>query len=153
MRNTNITVLAVAVMAGFIGGVLRTKSVTAPDSSTTLYEYAANTVKVTDPTGKSKTFTMDALGNLVLVQEPDPAAPTTSTYSTYYTYDVLEHLINVSMPRGSYTQTRSFDYGSPPGAYLMSATNPETGTVKYSYNPGGTLASKNDINNQPRRAG
>ncbi|MDQ6759796.1 MAG: hypothetical protein M3Z32_08025 [Acidobacteriota bacterium] len=46
------------------------------------------------------------------------------------------------MPRGSATQTRSFNYGNPPGAYLLSATNPETGTVSYAYNTDGTLASK-----------
>ena len=50
----------------------RTTSVVLPDGSTTTYVYQGNTVTVTDPAGKWKTFTMDAFGNLVTVVEPDP---------------------------------------------------------------------------------
>ncbi len=59
------------------------------------------------PAGITKTFTINALGNLTQVQEPDPAL---GTVSTNYTYDMLNHLIQVSMPRGSNTQTRTFNY-------------------------------------------
>jgi hypothetical protein len=62
---------------------------------------------VTDPASITKTFTIDALGNLTQVQEPDPAL---GTVSTHYSYDMLNHLTQVSMPRGSNTQTRSFNY-------------------------------------------
>jgi YD repeat-containing protein len=52
-------------------GLGRTTSVLAPDgASTTTYQYAGNTVTVTDPAGKWKQFTMDALGNLTGVLEP-----------------------------------------------------------------------------------
>ena len=46
------------------------------------------------------------------------------------------------MPGGNVvTQTRTFNYS---GAYLVSATNPENGTVSYDYNADGTLAGKTD---------
>jgi hypothetical protein len=77
---------------------------------------------------------MDAFGNVKQVDEPDP---TLGTASTTYTYDVLNHLTDVWMTRGSTTQHRGFDYTggtTTVGAYLKSATNPENGTVSYTYN-------------------
>lgn len=114
-----------------------------PDGSTTTYGYDGNWVVVTDPAGNEKSFMLDAFGNLIEVQENDPALG--SVY-TNYTYDVLNHLTSVSMPRGSNTQTRSFNYtsGTTVGGFLLSATNPETGTVTYTYNSNNLLASKND---------
>ena len=83
------------------------------------------------------------------VQEPDP---TLGNVSTNYTYDILNHLIQVSMPRGANTQTRTFDYLTPstsqPGAFLRHATNPENGTVTYTYNSDSTLATKTDAKGQ-----
>ena len=56
------------------------------------------------------------------------------------------------MPRGSVTQTRTFHYIDPvagkPSVFLRSATNPESGTVSYTYNRDGTLASKTDAKSQ-----
>src|ERR1700726_4657452 len=99
--------------------------------------------------GKAKTFTMDAFGNLTQVVETDP---TLGQVTTNYTYDMLNHLITVSMPRGSNTQTRTFNYipsgTTTVGAYLLSATNPENGTVTYTYNSNGLVASKTDANRQ-----
>jgi YD repeat-containing protein len=62
------------------------------------------------------------------------------------------------MPRsttnGMKTQTRTFVYASTtystlvlPALWLTYATNPESGTVSYTYNADGTLASKTDANN------
>jgi len=114
----------------------RTTQVTLPDgSSKTTYAYSANTVTVTDPAGKWKTFTMDAFGNLTSVTEP-------GSLLTTYSYDVLNHLIQVTMPctvsGALYTQTRTFNYksGNVVGAFLLSAINPENGTVTYTYNSG-----------------
>src|SRR5205814_8576228 len=64
---------------------------------------------------------------------------------TYYSYDMLNHLTQVTMPRSTGTQTRTFVYG---GAYLVSATNPENGTVVYTYNADGTMATKIDAKKQ-----
>ena len=119
---------------------------TASVYSTTTYVYQGNTVTVTDPAGKTKTFTMDAFGNLTKVVETDP---TLGQVSTNYTYDILNHLITVSMLRGSNTQTRTFNYtsGTTVGAFLLSAINPENGTVTYTYS-NGLPASKTDAKGQ-----
>ena len=115
----------------------RTLTVTAPDGrSTTSYAYQGNQTTITDPTGKWKTYTYDASGNLLQVTEPGSLA-------TLYTYDALNHLTQVSMTRGSTTQTRTFTYDSATQR-LTQATTPEAGTVQYSYNPDGTLQSKTD---------
>ncbi|HEV8414572.1 MAG TPA: RHS repeat-associated core domain-containing protein [Bryobacteraceae bacterium] len=71
-----------------------------------------------------------------------------SEYFTNYSYDSLGHLTGVSMPRSTGTQTRTFNYGNPPGAQLLSATNPENGTVSYTYNSDHTLATKTDAKSQ-----
>jgi RHS repeat-associated protein len=115
-------------------------------ASKTTYVYQGNTVTVTDPAGKWKKFTMDAFGNLTSVVEPDPAL---GNVTTTYTYDVMNHLTTVSMPRGSNTQTRTFTYnsGTTVGGFLLSATNPENGTVTYTYS-NGRMASKTDAKGQ-----
>ncbi len=111
--------------------------------STTTYAYSGNTVTATDPAGRSKTFTMDAFGNLKQVQD--------ASDTTTYTYDMLNHLTGVSMPRSGYTQTRTFNYNpnsTTVGVDLLSATNPENGTVIYTYNSDHTLATKTDAKGQ-----
>jgi RHS repeat-associated protein len=70
-------------------------------------------------------------------------------FLTSYTYDLLNHLTLVSMTRGSTTQTRTFNYTKPGnivGAELLSATNPENGTVIYTYDSFHRLATKTDAN-------
>jgi YD repeat-containing protein len=128
-------------------GLGRTTSVTLPDGSVTHYVYddlapgtdaAASYVRVTDPAGKQKRYQMDAFGHLTRVVE-DPAG---LAYATTYAYDVLDHLTQVQQTRGGATQTRTFNYNNSP--YLQSATNPENGTVSYTYNSDGTLATKMD---------
>ncbi len=103
--------------------------------------YQGNTVKVTDPAGKIKIFTSDAFGNLTQVVE-DPSG---FNYSTTYTYDVLNHLVGVSMPRSTGTQTRSWSYT---GNFLMSATNAENGTVSYTYGSNNKVATRTDAKGQ-----
>ena len=63
-------------------------------------------------------------------------------------HNLLNKLTGVNMPRGSVTQTRTFNYSLTTG-WLTSATNPETGTVSYTYRADGSLASKTDAKNQP----
>ena len=145
----------------------RTVTVTLPDgASKTQYIYQGNVVTVTDPAGKWKQYASDAFGNLRTVLEPDPTAspvpsppnpppayPLTTAPAgmllTSYSYDQVNHLTNVSMPRNVggtlVTQTRSFNYDSTT-LRLMSAVNPENGTVSYTYNADGTPASKIDAN-------
>lgn len=112
---------------------------------TTTYVYQGNATIVTDPAGKWKKFINDAFGNLVQVIEPEPAGG--ADLNTYYTYDLLNHLTQVSMPRGTATQTRTFVYDSTTQR-LMSATHPESGTVTFTYNGDGTVATKIDAKGQ-----
>jgi RHS repeat-associated protein len=128
-------------------GIGRTLSVIAPDgNSTTNYSYQGNTVTVTDPAGHWKKYTTDVLGQLVQLNEPNPAGG--SDYVTTYTYDWFGHLTQISMPRPTGTQTRTSNYGSPAGPLLLSITNPENGTVSYTYNSDSTLATKTDAKSQ-----
>jgi YD repeat-containing protein len=122
----------------------RTVTVTSADGSVTSYLYQGNCTTITDPAGKWKAYTSDAMGNLTLVSEPAPGG---GTHQTTYTYNLLNKLTGVSMPRGSVTQTRTFNYDLTTGR-LMSATNPENGTVSYTYRADGSLASKTDAKNQ-----
>jgi RHS repeat-associated protein len=103
---------------------------------------------VTDPAGKWKTFTTDALGNMTTVVEPDPANPTTATLTTSYAYDWMNHVTQVTMTRGATTQTRTFVYDNL--GRLTSATNPENGAGSYVYNTDGTntLQYKHDAKGQ-----
>jgi YD repeat-containing protein len=64
---------------------------------------------------------------------------------TNYSYDLWDNLSQVSMPPSAGTQTRTFVYS---GKYLMSATNPENGTVSDTYTANGKLASKTDAKGQ-----
>ena len=126
-------------------GLGRVVSVAQPNNSgTTTYSYTANQVTVTSPAGRWKTYENNALGQLVKVTEPRPGG---GTYTTSYAYNVAGKLTTVTMPRDGYTQTRTFVYDSGSRQKLVSATNPENGTVTYTYNSNGTLATKVDAKN------
>jgi YD repeat-containing protein len=128
-------------------GLGRTVSTVKPDgASTTTSAYSGNQATVTDPAGKWKQFTKDVLGNLTTVVEPDPANQPGGTLTTSYTYNWMKQVTQVSMPRGSTTQTRTFVYDT--GGRLTSATNPENGTVTYTYNSTNTLKDKHDAKGQ-----
>jgi YD repeat-containing protein len=101
-------------------------------------------VKVTSPSGKWKKYEMDAAGRMTQVTEPRPGG---GTYTTSYTYNLSGKLIGVSMPRDGVTQTRTFTYDTTTQSRLLTATNPENGTVTYIYNNDGTLQSKTDAKN------
>ncbi len=128
-------------------GIGRTLSVTQPDgASTTHYVYAGNQTTVTDPAGNWKTFTSDVEGNLTSVVEPDPNNAPSGTLTTSYTYDWMNHVSQATMARGGTTQTRTFVYDN--AGRLTSATNPENGTVSYTYNSDNTLQYKHDAKGQ-----
>ena len=97
---------------------------------TTAYE--ANFTTVTDQTGKMRRSMTNGLGQLARVDEPgDPntnnslGTPDSPAQPTSYGYDALGNLVTVN--QGS--QTRSFAYSSL--ARLLTATNPESGTICY----------------------
>jgi hypothetical protein len=97
-----------------------------PDGSVTTNSYQEASITVTDPAGKWKKSINDAIGNLIGVTEPIPGGGTDLV--TTYTDDVLDHLTGVSMMRDGDTQTRSFTWS---GMDMVSATNPENGTITY----------------------
>jgi RHS repeat-associated protein len=126
-------------------GLGRTVSVNyANNTGTTAYSYLGNQVTVTDPAGKWKTFTSDAFGNLTQVTEPDPQGG--ANQQTYYTYDILSHLTQVQMTRGSVTQYRSWVYDVTTQR-LTSVTHPESGTTRFDYDSEGRLWHKDNANN------
>lgn len=116
--------------------------------NTVLTTYAGNCTTVTDEVGKSRKTCSDALGRLTQVLE-DPAG---LNYETDYGYDALNNLLCVAQKgtnTGSFSgcasipaswRPRTFAYDSL--SRLTSASNPESGTVTYSYDANGNLSSK-----------
>ncbi|HEY1742946.1 MAG TPA: hypothetical protein VGG18_07250 [Granulicella sp.] len=119
----------------------RTTSVLHPDNSSLTTTYPDNTTISKDENSNSTTRTSDALGRLISVAEPNGAATT-------YTYDALNNLLSINQ-KGLSTDTprsnRSFSYDSQ--SRLLSATNPEAGTISYSYDANGNVTSKTDARN------
>ncbi len=113
------------------------------------YAYTGNVVTKTDPAGRWKKYTMDAMGNLVKVTEPNPAGG--ADLDSTYAYNVLNKLTTVTMVRGGVTQTRTFVYNSD--QRLQSVTQPETGTTTFDYNADGTMLRKTDAKGQKTQYG
>lgn len=115
---------------------------THPGNSTQQWSYAGNVTTFTDEAGSQWARTSDALGRLTNVTEP-------GGLQTTYTYNVLGDLLcadqwgtgTVGQPCNS-SLKRSFAYDSL--SRLTLATNPETGTVGYSYDANGNILSKTD---------
>ena len=106
-------------------------------TGSTKTEYGAAVTAITDPAGKVRTLSRDALGRLVQVTE-DPGTGTHLDEDTTYAYDPLDNLVKVT--QGS--QSRSFVYSSL--SRLRSASNPESGTSSYTYDDVGNLLTRAD---------
>ena len=137
----------------YYDGSGRTVKVAAADGSGSTTEYLTangalmgSYVRSTDAAGKWKVQQSDSEGHLVLVGEPNPAGGADLT--TSYTYNAFGQMTEVSMPRGSWTQTRTFVYT---GADLTSATNPENGTVTYVYDGSHHVTKRTDAKGQETR--
>jgi RHS repeat-associated protein len=104
--------------------------------------YDANYTTVTDQAGKVRRSKVNALGQLVRVDEPNTSNSLgdveTPTQYTSYVYDALGNLKTVTQG----AQSRTFDYSSL--SRLSSATNPENGTISYEYDDNGNLKKKLD---------
>jgi RHS repeat-associated protein len=102
--------------------------------------YSGNTTTATDQAGKSRKSLSDGLGRLTQVFE-DPSG---LNYETDYTFDALDNLLTVNQKGGQTDsnkwRTRTFTYNSL--SQLLTASNPESGTITYAYNSDGTLATK-----------
>jgi RHS repeat-associated protein len=119
----------------------RITQVTKQDNSSSTVSYSDNCTTATDEVGKQRKSCSDALGRLTGVWE-DPAG---LNYETDYQYDTLGNLLRVdqkgSAPGASAQwRTRTFTYDSL--SRLLTATNPESGTIYYFYDPNGNLLQK-----------
>jgi len=115
-----------------------------PDGSTSSNNvtttYSGNCTTVADQAGKSRKSCTDALGRLTQIFE-DPAG---LNYETDYTYDALNNLLTVNQkgndPNSANWRTRTFTYNSL--SQLLTASNPESGTITYTYDNDGNVATK-----------
>jgi len=110
--------------------------------------YSGNTTTVTDEYGIKRQSVTDGLGRLTQVFE-DPGG---LNYETDYAYDALDNLLCAAQ-KGTNSATfancastpaawrpRTFTYDSL--SRLLSATNPESGNITYSYDANGNLVTK-----------
>lgn len=127
----------------------RPTQTTNSDGSHATTSYWGNWTTVTDQAGRKRKSKTDALGRLVEVCEADPTSGTlptqgTCTYETDYTYDALGNLTRVDQKGGDANsadwRTRLFTYDSL--SRLLTASNPETGTITYGYDADSNMTSK-----------
>ena len=118
----------------------RLTQTTQPDGSKTTTTYSGPCSTYKDEAGKSGKSCTDGLERLVQVFE-DPNA---SNYETDYTYNVLNDLLTVNQKGGSTNsaswRTRTFSYDSL--SELRTASNPESGSVTYTYDNDGNVHTK-----------
>lgn len=99
---------------------------------------------VTDQAEKQRRTITNALGQLIRVDELNDAGELGSisapNQATLYAYDTLNNLTTVTQG----AQTRSFSFDSL--SRLVSAANPESGTISFQYDNNGNLTNKS----QPR---
>ena len=135
----------------------RVSTVTTPDNATVSTFYNGPRVLVKDQAGKERLSRMDGLGRLTDVWEVTASDSATEAipafpnhpeaafgYRTRYSYDALDDLTEVKQQVGlsGTTQTRTFDYDGL--KRLISAVNPESGTVTYAYDDNSNLQTKTD---------
>jgi YD repeat-containing protein len=98
-------------------------------AGSTMTAYQGNKTTVTSPASKWKAQTVDAAGNLTRVTEPNPGGGT--DWYTDYVYNDRNLLLTVTMTRPTGTQVRSYTYNN--AGQVLTATNPENGTVTSTY--------------------
>jgi YD repeat-containing protein len=121
---------------------------TTPPARDVFTSYAGNCSTVTDQAGKTRKSCTDAIGRLTGIWE-DPSG---LHYETDYQYTVLNDLSCVAQKATDTTplttcaaapatwRPRSFTYNSL--SQLVTAANPESGTLSYSYDANGNLQAK-----------
>jgi YD repeat-containing protein len=117
----------------------RVTKVISAGGAETRTSYSSQQTTVTDPAGKVRSSTADALGRVVRVAEDgDGSEDCDSPKATCYGYDLLDNLTGVRQG----AQTRTFVYDSL--SRLRSAQNPESGGVIYAYDDTGNLIQRTD---------
>jgi RHS repeat-associated protein len=128
-------------------GLHRVTQVTQADGSLLKTAYCANTTLVTDEAGHWRRSTVDGLGRLIEVDEPNSTTATVNSngcpgtgepiWVTTYGYDTLGNLTSV-LQAGS--RARGFSYDSL--SRLLAANNPESGNLAYTYDANGNVTTK-----------
>jgi RHS repeat-associated protein len=128
-------------------GLRRVIQVTQADGSLLKTAYCGNTTLVTDEAGHWRRSTVDGLGRLIEVDEPNSTTATVNSngcpgsndpvWVTTYGYDTLGNLLSV-LQAGS--RARSFTYDSL--SRLLTASNPESGNLAYTYDSDGNVTTK-----------
>lgn len=138
------------------GAGRRTRTTHQGDGSYSGKSYSLNVADSFDEAGKHRQLTTDALGRLTDVYEPEGAS-SSPTMHTVYGYNALGDLLSVTQygQTGDSARLRSFSYDGL--SRLITATNPETGTICYGvwngsncingYDANGNLANKTDARN------
>ncbi len=125
----------------------RTTGIIRQDGNVVSTSYSANCATVTDEALRSRTACSDALGRVTSVVEPNysTGSLTTGAYYTYYGYNTLGKLISVNQQAdGSLAaRNRTFSYDSL--SRMVSAANPEDGTVSYTYDSASDCSSPNSF--------
>lgn len=129
--------------------ISRKITITYPGGSVLNTAYCGPSTLVTDPSGKWRRSRVDGLGRLVEVDEPNAVSASVNSngcpgtgepiWVTTYTLDALGNLTQVVQ---NSSHQRSFTYDSL--SRLLTSSNPETGAITYTYNPDGTLLTKQD---------
>jgi YD repeat-containing protein len=99
---------------------------------------------VADENGNDHQNTLDALGRLRSVFEPNGSTGAPSM-ETDYGYNTLGNLVSVNQlgtGAAGTSRSRSFTYNAL--SQLVSSTNPETGTTSYTYHLDGNIHTKTD---------
>lgn len=125
----------------FYDALGRVTQVTKQDGSASTISYAGSCTTTTDEAGKQRKTCSDALDRLTQVFE-DPAG---LNYETDYQYDVLNNLLRVDQKGSAPTdssqwRTRLFTYDSL--SRLLTASNPESGIITYTYDADSNLLQK-----------
>jgi len=125
----------------------KTSQTDADGVSTQYWSYSGSnwesTTTYQDENGNQWQRTSDTLGRLATVLEPSGSSQAPSI-KTDYTYDPLNNLSQVNQwgDGTSSMRARSFSYDGL--SRLLTATNPETGTVNYTYDVNGNVQTKTD---------
>ena len=121
----------------------RATTLTDADGSTVSTAYSNNCTTVTDEAGKARESCLDGLGRLTSAFE-DPGSAPHLNYETDYTFNELDDLLTVNQKGGSTNSSqwrpRTFTYDSL--SQLITANNPESGSITYVHDADGNITYK-----------
>jgi RHS repeat-associated protein len=100
-----------------------------------VYDSNGNPTHITDPKGNMTIKSYDALNRMYQVQDPSG--------TTTYNLDSLDHVVDVTDPRGLDTHYTHDAYGD-----VITQQSPDTGTTGYTYDPAGNRLTKTDARSQ-----